>query len=163
MDSAVQTRYTDLEGSFKMTVSCKSHPVKIYPLKIYYFCKSLWRIFCNFTRKALSKEAAGPADRGLNLGGRPHPSVRSMVERPHSIRGGPGSIPGRCSSIFGIWREVLGRNVYIMSQYFFPAIIYRDIISHITRTYRYIMYFFRTFKKSTTPYEVHNMGLRYMK
>ncbi len=30
-----------------------------------------------------------------------------MVERPHSIRGGPGSIPGRCSSIFGIWREVL--------------------------------------------------------
>ena len=35
----------------------------------------------------------------------------SMVERPHSIRGGPGSTPGRCSSIFGIWREVLGRNV----------------------------------------------------
>jgi hypothetical protein len=30
-----------------------------------------------------------------------------MVERPHSIRGGPGSIPGRRSSIFGIWREVL--------------------------------------------------------
>ena len=51
-----------------------------------------------------------------------------MVERPHSIRGGPGSIPGQCSSIFGIWREVLGRNVYITSQYFFPAIIYRDII-----------------------------------
>ena len=49
---------------------------------------------------------------------------------------------------------VLGRNVYIMSQYFFPAIIYRDIISHITITYRYIMYFFRTFKKSTAPYEV---------
>ena len=86
-----------------------------------------------------------------------------MVERPHSIRGGPGSIPGRCSSIFGIWREVLGRNVYIMSQYFFPAIIYRDIISHITITYRYIMYFFRTFKKSTAPYKVHNMGLRYIK
>jgi hypothetical protein len=39
-----------------------------------------------------------------------------------------GSIPGRCSSIFGIWREVLGRNVYITSQYFTPAIIYRDII-----------------------------------
>ncbi len=86
----------------------------------------------------------------------------SMVERPHSIRGGPGSIPGRCSSIFGIWREVLGRNVYITSQYFFPAIIYRDIISHITITYRYIMYFFRTFKKSTVPYKVHNMGLRYI-
>jgi hypothetical protein len=66
----------------------------------------------------------------------------SMVERPHSIRGVPGAIPGRCSSIFGIWREVLGRNVYITSQYFFPAIIYRDIISHITITYRYIMYFF---------------------
>jgi hypothetical protein len=81
----------------------------------------------------------------------------SMVERPHSIRRGPGSIPGRCSSIFGIWREVLGR------KYFFPAIIYRDIISHITITYRYIMYFFRTFKKSTAPYKVHNMGLRYIK
>jgi hypothetical protein len=39
-----------------------------------------------------------------------------------------------------------------MSQYFFPAIIYRDI-----------MYFFRTFKKSTSPYKVHNMGLRYIK
>ncbi len=78
----------------------------------------------------------------------------SMVERPHSIRGGPGSIPGRCSSIFGIWREVLGCNVYITSQYFFPAIMYRDIISHITSTYRDIMYFFRTFKKSTAPYTV---------
>jgi hypothetical protein len=54
-------------------------------------------------------------------------------------------------------------NVYITSQYFFPAIIYRDIISHITITYRYIMYFFRTFKKSTAPYKVHNMGLRYIK
>ncbi len=72
-------------------------------------------------------------------------------------------IPGQCSSIFGIWREVLGRNVYITSQYFFPAIIYRDIISHITITYRYIMYFFRTYKKSTAPYKVHNMGLRYIK
>jgi hypothetical protein len=30
-------------------------------------------------------------------------------------------------------------------------------------TYRYIMYFFRTFKKSTAPYKVHNMGLRYIK
>ncbi len=87
----------------------------------------------------------------------------SMVERPHSIRGGLGLIPGRCSSTFGIWREVLGRNEYITSQYFFPAIIYRDIISHITSTYRYIMYFFRTFKKSTAPYKVHNMGLRYIK
>jgi hypothetical protein len=80
----------------------------------------------------------------------------SMVERPHSIRVGPGSIPGRCSSIFGIWREVLGRNVYIPSQYFFPAIIYRDIISHITSTYRYIMYFFRTFKKSEMNYLLYN-------
>jgi hypothetical protein len=77
--------------------------------------------------------------------------------------GGPGSIPGRCSSIFGIWREVLGRNVYITSQNFFPAIIYRDIISHITITYRHLMYFFRTFKKSIAPYKVHNMGLRYIK
>jgi hypothetical protein len=25
------------------------------------------------------------------------------------------------------------------------------------------MYFFRTFKKSTVPYKVHNMGLRYIK
>jgi hypothetical protein len=72
-------------------------------------------------------------------------------------------IPGRCSSIFGIWREVLGCNVYIISQYFFPAIIYRDIISHITSTYRDIMYFFRPFKKSTVRYKVHNMGLRYIK
>ena len=54
-------------------------------------------------------------------------------------------------------------NVYITSQYFLPAIIYRDIISHITSTFRYIMYFFRTFKKSTAPYKVHNMGLRYIK
>ncbi len=41
---------------------------------------------------------------------------------------------------------------YIMYQYFFPTI-----------TYRYIMYFFRTFKKSTAPYKVHNMGLWYIK
>jgi hypothetical protein len=27
----------------------------------------------------------------------------------------------------------------------------------------YIMYFFRTFQKSTVPYKVHNMGLRYIK
>ncbi len=54
-------------------------------------------------------------------------------------------------------------NVYITSQYFFPAIIYRDIISHITITNRYILYFFRTFKKSTAPYKVHNMGLWYIK
>jgi hypothetical protein len=38
-----------------------------------------------------------------------------------------------------------------MYQYFFPTI-----------TYRYIMYFFRTFKKSTVPYKVYNMGLRYI-
>jgi hypothetical protein len=44
-----------------------------------------------------------------------------------------------------------------------PAIIYRDIISHITITYRDIMYFFKTFKKSTAPYKVHYMGLRYIK
>ncbi len=25
------------------------------------------------------------------------------------------------------------------------------------------MYFFRTFKQSTAPYKVHNMGLRYIK
>ncbi len=87
----------------------------------------------------------------------------SMVEHPHSIRGSPRSIPGRYSSIFGIWREVLGHNVYITSQDFFPAIIYRDIISHITITYTYIMYFFRTFKKSRALYKVHNMGLRYIK
>ena len=31
-----------------------------------------------------------------------------------------------------------------------------------TITYRYIMYFFRTFKKSTAPYKVHNMDLRYI-
>jgi hypothetical protein len=83
-----------------------------------------------------------------------------MEERPHSIRGGPGSIPGRCSSIFGIWREVgitgevalLGRN---------PS---HHLQGHnITITYRYIMYFFRTFKKSTVPYKVHNMGLQYKK
>ncbi len=50
----------------------------------------------------------------------------------------------------------------LRTAYFFPAIIYRDIISHITITYRYIMYFFRTFTKSTAPYKVHNMGLRYI-
>jgi hypothetical protein len=50
-----------------------------------------------------------------------------------------------------------------MSQYFFPAIIYRDIISHITITNRYLMYFFRTFMKSTALYKVLNMGLRYIK
>ena len=82
-------------------------------------------------------------------------SVDSSLGRvPACYAAGPGSIPGRCSSIFSIWREVLGRNVYITSQYFFPAIIYRDIISHITITYRYIMYFFRTLKKSTAPYKV---------
>jgi hypothetical protein len=91
----------------------------------------------------------------------------STVERPHSIRGGLGSIPGRCSSIFGIWREVLGCNVYIISQYLTPAIIYRDII--------YALYpsstplppkttaIFRDFKKSTAMCKVHNVDLRYIK
>ena len=91
----------------------------------------------------------------------------SMVERPHSIRGGLGSIPGRCSSIFGVWREVLGCNVYITSQYLTPAIIYRDII--------YALYpsstppppkttaIFRDFKKSTAMCKVHYVGLRYIK
>jgi len=89
-----------------------------------------------------------------------------MVEHPHSIRGGLGSIPGRCSSIFGIWREVPGCNVYIISQYLTPAIIYRDII--------YALYpsstlppkttaIFRDFKKSTAMCKVHNVGLRYIK
>ena len=41
---------------------------------------------------------------------------------------------------------------YITYQYFF-----------LTITYGYRMYFFRTFKKSTAPYKVHNMGLRYIK
>ncbi len=78
----------------------------------------------------------------------------SMVERLHSIKGGPGSIPVQCSSIFGIWREVLGHNVFLPSHH---------LQGHnITITYRYIMYFFRTFKKSTAPYKVHNMGLRYI-
>ena len=83
----------------------------------------------------------------------------SIVERPHSI-------PRRCSSIFGIWREVLGCNVYITSQYLTPAIIYRDII--------YALYpsstpppkttaIFRDFKKSTAMCKVHNVGLRYIK
>jgi hypothetical protein len=85
-----------------------------------------------------------------------------MVERLHSIRGGPGSIPGWCSSIFGIWREVLRCNVWLAHPYYVQIIII-IIISHITSTYRYIMYFFRTFKKSTAPYKVHNMGLRYIK
>ena len=89
----------------------------------------------------------------------------SMVEHPHSIRGGLGSIPGRCSSIFSIWREVLGYNVYIISQYLTPTIIYRDII--------YALYpsstpppkttaIFRDFKKSTAMCKVHNVGLRYI-
>ncbi len=89
-----------------------------------------------------------------------------MVEHPHSIRGDLSSIPGRCSSIFGIWREVLGFNVYITSQYLTPAIIYRDII--------YALYpsstpppkttaIFRDFKKSTAMCKVHNVGLRYIK
>ncbi len=131
----------------------------------------------------------------------------SMVERPHSISGGPGSIPGRCSSIFAFgekywdvstpilctdsiaqWQSVnilLGgtrvrfpddadqylafREKYWDVKYTLrprtssqPS-SYWDIISHITITYRYIMYFFRTFKKSTAPYKVHNMGLRYIK
>ncbi len=45
-------------------------------------------------------------------------SVDSSLGRaPACHSGGPGSIPGRCSSIFGIWREVLGSNLYSMSQY----------------------------------------------
>jgi hypothetical protein len=60
-----------------------------------------------------------------------------MVEPPHSISGGLGSIPGRCSSIFGIWREVLGCNVYITSQYLTPAIIYRDIIHIFTMSQKH--------------------------
>jgi hypothetical protein len=67
------------------------------------------------------------------------------------------------SQYWDIMYTLLGHNVYITSQYFFLAIIYRDIISHVTITYRYIMYFFRTFKKSTAPYRVLTMGLRYVK
>ena len=45
-------------------------------------------------------------------------SVDSALGRvPACNAGGPGSIPGRCSSVFGIWREVMGRNLYIMSLY----------------------------------------------
>ena len=43
-------------------------------------------------------------------------SVDSALGRvPACNAGGPGSIPGRCSSIFGIWREVLGRNVFLQN------------------------------------------------
>ncbi len=84
----------------------------------------------------------------------------TMVERPHSIRGSPGLIPGRCSSIFGIWREVLGCNVYITSQYLTPAIIYRDISTPPPKKTTAI---FRDFKKSTAMCKVHNVGLRYIK
>jgi hypothetical protein len=45
-------------------------------------------------------------------------SIDSSLGRvPACHTGGPGSIPGRCSSVFGIWREVLGRYLYIISQY----------------------------------------------
>jgi hypothetical protein len=41
-----------------------------------------------------------------------------ILECPHSIRGGRGSIPGRCSSIFCIWREVLGhKHTHIMYRF----------------------------------------------
>jgi hypothetical protein len=73
----------------------------------------------------------------------------STVERLHSIRGGP-----KFDSV---------QYLAFGEKYFFSAIIYRDIISHITITYRYIIYFFRTFKKSTALYKVHNMGLLYIK
>ncbi len=43
-------------------------------------------------------------------------SVDSSLGRvPACNAGGPGSIPGRCSSVFGIWRKVMGRNLYMMS------------------------------------------------
>ena len=37
---------------------------------------------------------------------------------PACHAGGPGSIPGRCSSIFGSWREVLGLNVWLADPYY---------------------------------------------
>ncbi len=74
----------------------------------------------------------------------------SMVEHSHFTRGGLGSIPGRCSSIFGIWREVLGCNVYIISQY-------------SSSTPPKTTAIFRDFKKSTAMCKVHNVGLRYIK
>ncbi len=71
---------------------------------------------------------------------------------------------------------VLGLNVYITSQYFFPAIIYRDILYALctSNTPPAVAVvggggpppttaIFRNFKKSTAPYKVHNMGLRYIK
>ncbi len=84
---------------------------------------------------------------------------------PACHAGGPGSIPGRCSSII---EEVLGLNVYITSQIFF----YWDVTYTLrpstssqptSNTPPPTTAIFRTFKKSRALYKVHNMGLRYIK
>jgi hypothetical protein len=51
---------------------------------------------------------------------------------------------------------------YIMSQYLIPAIINRDIIYALCTSNTPTTAIFRTFKKSTAPYKVYNMGLRYI-
>jgi hypothetical protein len=72
-----------------------------------------------------------------------------MVERPTSIGGALVRFPDDAVQYLAFGEKYWDvMYTLLTSQYFFPAIIYRDIISHITSTYRYIMYFFRTFKKS---------------
>jgi hypothetical protein len=58
-------------------------------------------------------------------------------------------------------------NIYIISQYLTPAIIYRDIIYALypssTPSPPKTTAIFRDFKKSTAMCKVHNVGLRYIK
>ncbi len=62
-------------------------------------------------------------------------SVDSSLGRvPACQAGGPGSIPGRCSSIFGIWREVLGRNLYI---HYVPVLGHNVYIAQFSVNFSY--------------------------
>ncbi len=59
-----------------------------------------------------------------------------------------------------VFRYMVGCQVQRMKErvYSLKTAGQKFIISHITSTYRYIMYFFRTFKKSTAPYKVWVSG-----
>ncbi len=73
----------------------------------------------------------------------------SLGRVPACRAGGPGSIPGRCSSIIEDVMYTLPPSTSSQPSSKTPPPPTTAI--------------FRTFKKSTAPYKVHNMGLRYIK
>ncbi len=95
-------------------------------------------------------------------------SVDSSLGRvPVCNAGDPGSIPGGGALNVCVQGEVLGRNVIHYVPELDPSHhLQGHNICHyvpVTPPPPPTTAIFRTFKKSTAPYKVHNMGLRYIK